>query len=124
MKFKLVEDVNEPLLEAGLGRWWKNKGLGKHYGFNEDDYVVHHINGEHSEQTREDGSTNLSLIPSKLHNRFKKANEAEWEKIESNYEIVEVQVEGRTFLLALPKSTPQPSSSNKKADKELAGAGV
>ena len=94
-------------MEGGRGRWWKNNGPGKLYNFNEDEYVVHHINGDDTTSVRDTGETNLALIPSSIHNRFKKATETEWKKIKSEYEIVPVTTKGRNFLLVLQKDPSQ-----------------
>lgn len=121
MKFKRIsneEFKNEmlSLVEGGHGRWWKNNGLGKLYNFNEDEYVVHHINGDDTTSVRDTGETNLALIPSSMHNRFKKANEAEWKKIQSDYKIVSVTAKGRNFLLVLQ---PEPAQQIKQSRELL-----
>lgn len=105
----------------GQGFRWKNNDIGKTYGFNEDDYVVHHINGDPEfDIDPETGEPNLALIPSDIHNKFKKDNLGEWQKIKQDFDTSNiVDIKGVKFILALPKTSSQLSNRNTERDLAL-----
>lgn len=120
--------VVESIVESnfgGQGYKWKdihtNAGIGKKYGFKENDYVVHHINGDHlCNFDAKNNRTNLALIPKWLHDSFKKANEAEWERLTSDPDIDTSNIEkiGKNeFIIVLPKAKARGSESS--VEREL-----